>query len=99
MAQHATFVPEQLPLDTHPDRYIHWKLTFDGPTARLDMNVKQDQAAAGEYILKQNSYDLGVDIELFDAIDRIRFEHPEVRCLVISSSIDRIFCSGANIYM
>jgi benzoyl-CoA-dihydrodiol lyase len=99
MAQHATFIPEQLPLDTHPDRYIHWKLTVDGPTARLDMNVKQDQAAAGEYILKQNSYDLGVDIELFDAIERIRFEHPEVRCLVISSSIDRIFCSGANIYM
>src|SRR5688500_12069813 len=100
MAEHASYVPEKLPLDTHPDRYIHWNLAFDGPVARLSMNVKQDQAArGGEYILKQNSYDLGVDIELFDAIERIRFEHPEVGCLVISSSIDRIFCSGANIYM
>jgi benzoyl-CoA-dihydrodiol lyase len=100
MGKDATYVPEALPLDTHPDRYIHWRLAFEGPIARLDMAVKQDQAAReGEYVLKQNSYDLGVDIELKDAIQRIRFEHPEVRCLVITSSIDRIFCSGANIYM
>lgn len=97
---HDAKAPEKLPLDTHPDRYTHWKLSFDGPVASLAMNVQPDQAAReGEYILKLNSYDLGVDIELFDAINRIRFEHPEVRCLVVTSAQDRIFCSGANIYM
>ncbi len=97
---HASYVPEKLPLDTHPDHYVHWKLTFEGPVARLAMNVQQDQAARdGDYVLKLNSYDLGVDIELADAIQRVRFEHPEVRCLLLSSAIDRIFCSGANIYM
>ncbi len=99
MADRAT-PPPALNLDTHPDRYLHWKLSFEGSTARLSMNVQQDQAVNGEeYILKLNSYDLGVDIELADAIQRIRFEHPEVRCLAIDSQIDRVFCSGANIYM
>src|SRR5438874_1563065 len=92
--------PKQIPFDTHPDRYLHWKLRFEGPIARLDMDVQQEKAfLGGDYILKLNSYDLGVDIELQDAIDRVRFEHPEVRCLVVSSAQDRIFCSGANIYM
>lgn len=93
-------VPEKLPLDTHPDQYTHWNLAFDGPVARLEMDVKQDQAAReGEYILKLNSYDLGVDIELYDAVQRIRFEHPEVKVLLVTSAQDRVFCSGANIYM
>ena len=100
MAQETNELPPKLELVTHPDRYTHWKLTFDGPVARLSMNVQQDHAVNDdEYILKLNSYDLGVDIELADAVQRIRFEHPEVRCLVIDSAIDRVFCSGANIYM
>jgi len=100
MAQETNELPPKLDLVTHPDRYTHWKLTFDGPVARLSMNVQQDHAVNDdEYILKLNSYDLGVDIELADAVQRIRFEHPEVRCLVIDSAIDRVFCSGANIYM
>ncbi len=91
---------DRLPLDTHPDRYKHWKLTFDGPLAKLSMDVKPDKGIReGEYVLKLNSYDLGVDIELADAIQRIRFEHPEVKVLMITSEIDRVFCSGANIYM
>ncbi|MFO0728617.1 MAG: 2,3-epoxybenzoyl-CoA dihydrolase [Myxococcota bacterium] len=101
MAEPTTPVaPIPLRLDTHPAEYIHWKLSFDGPVAKLEMNVQEDKALRdGEYILKLNSYDLGVDVELSDAIQRVRFEHPEVRALVVSSAIDRIFCSGANIYM
>jgi benzoyl-CoA-dihydrodiol lyase len=85
--------------ETHPSRYRHWKLRFDGPIATLGMDVPEDAALAGDYVLKLNSYDLGVDIELADALQRIRFEHPEVRALVVTSMKDRIFCSGANIYM
>jgi benzoyl-CoA-dihydrodiol lyase len=85
--------------ETHPSRYRHWKLRFEGPVATLGMDVPEDAALAGDYVLKLNSYDLGVDIELADAIQRIRFEHPEVRALVVTSLKDRIFCSGANIYM
>ena len=96
----ASGPPAALELDTHPDRYTHWKLTCAGPVARLSMNVQIDQALNDDtYQLKLNSYDLGVDIELADAIQRVRFEHPEVRCLVIDSAVERIFCSGANIYM
>jgi benzoyl-CoA-dihydrodiol lyase len=92
--------PKQIPFDTHPDRYVHWKLRFEGPIAHLDMDVQPEKPFfGGDYILKLNSYDLGVDIELEDAIQRVRFEHPEVRCLVVSSAQDRVFCSGANIYM
>lgn len=92
--------PERLPLDTQPADYRHWRLSFDGPVATLAMRVEQDNAQlSGDYALKLNSYDLGVDIELADAVQRIRFEHPEVRCLVVTSDQDRIFCSGANIYM
>lgn len=93
-------MPETLTFETHPDRYKHWKVSFDGPVARLDMDVQQDQAQRdGAYELKLNSYDIGVDIELSDFIQRVRFEHPEVRSVVVGSAIDRIFCSGANIYM
>ena len=89
--------------ETHPDRYKHWKLTFPaehgGAVARLTMDVKEDLGLVPGYPLKLNSYDLGVDIELADVLQRLRFEHPEVKALEIASDKDRIFCSGANIYM
>src|SRR5271155_1163189 len=82
-----------------PSRYKHWKLTFDGPVATLTMDVAEDGGIRPGYKLKLNSYDLGVDIELHDALQRIRFEHPEIRSVIITSAKNRIFCSGANIYM
>jgi len=85
--------------DTHPSRYKHWKLTFDGDVATLAMTVDPHGGLKDGYELKLNSYDLGVDIELADAVQRLRFEHPEVRCVVVTSGTDRVFCSGANIYM
>jgi benzoyl-CoA-dihydrodiol lyase len=85
--------------DTHPDRYNHWKLGFDGPVATLTLDIAEDKGIAPGYKLKLNSYDLGVDIELHDAVNRIRFEHPEVKSVVITSGKSRMFCSGANIYM
>jgi benzoyl-CoA-dihydrodiol lyase len=85
--------------ETDPDRYHHWKLSFDGPVATLTMDVAEDKALGEGYKLKLNSYDLGVDIELADALNRIRFEHPEVKSVVITSGKSRMFCSGANIYM
>src|SRR6187431_580378 len=85
--------------DTCPDAYRHWKLTFDGPIATLGMDVQEDAGLSPGYKLKLNSYDLGVDIELADAITRIRFEHPEVRTVVVTSLRERIFCAGANIFM
>jgi benzoyl-CoA-dihydrodiol lyase len=91
--------PAPLTFDTSPDRYNHWKLAFDGPIATLSMDVREDAGLSPEYKLKLNSYDLGVDIELADAIQRIRFEHPEVRTVVITSLKERIFCAGANIMM
>jgi benzoyl-CoA-dihydrodiol lyase len=84
---------------TTPEKYNHWKLSFEGPVARLTMDVQEDETLADGYKLKLNSYDLGVDIELADAIQRIRFEHPEVAAVVITSLKPRIFCAGANIYM
>lgn len=84
---------------TEPSRYKHWKLAFDGPVATLTMDVQEDGGLRPGYKLKLNSYDLGVDIELHDALQRIRFEHPEVGSVVIASAKNRIFCSGANIYM
>ena len=84
---------------TTPDRYRHWKFSIDGAVARLSMDVQEDETLADGYKLKLNSYDLGVDIELADAIQRIRFEHPQVRAVVITSLKPRIFCAGANIYM
>src|SRR5436190_332600 len=85
--------------DTSPERYRHWKLTFDGPIATLAMDVDQDAGLSPDYKLKLNSYDLGVDVELADAIQRLRFEHPEVRTVVVTSLKERIFCAGANIFM
>ena len=90
---------EPITFETHPDRYRHWKLTFDGAVATLGMDVREDAGLSADYRLKLNSYDLGVDIELADAIQRIRFEHPEVRAVVITSLKERIFCAGANIFM
>jgi benzoyl-CoA-dihydrodiol lyase len=84
---------------TSPAQYKHWKLSVDGVVATLSMDVQEDQTLADGYKLKLNSYDLGVDIELADAIQRIRFEHPEVRAVVVTSLKPRIFCAGANIYM
>lgn len=84
---------------TSPDQYKHWKLNIDGPVANLSMDVQEDQTLAEGYKLKLNSYDLGVDIELSDAIQRLRFEHPEVRVVTLTSLKPRIFCAGANIYM
>ena len=84
---------------TEPSRYRHWKLAFAGPVATLSLDVAEDGGLREGYKLKLNSYDLGVDIELHDAVQRIRFEHPEVRSVVITSAKDRVFCSGANIFM
>jgi benzoyl-CoA-dihydrodiol lyase len=85
--------------DAHPDRYAHWKLSFDGAVATLTLDVDEDRGIRPGYKLKLNSYDLGVDIELADALQRIRFEHPEVGCVVVGSGKERVFCSGANIFM
>jgi benzoyl-CoA-dihydrodiol lyase len=85
--------------ETHPSRYVHWRLEIEPPVARLVMDVQEDRPLRPGYPLKTNSYDLGVDIELADAVQRLRFEHPEVRAVVLTSGKDRIFCSGANIYM
>jgi benzoyl-CoA-dihydrodiol lyase len=85
--------------ETSPDHYRHWRLEFDGPVATLAMDVQEDATLAENYKLKLNSYDLGVDIELADAVQRLRFEHPEVKVVVVKSLKPRIFCAGANIYM
>ena len=90
---------EPVDYQTDPTRYKHWQLGFDGPVATLAADFDENSGLRPGYKLKLNSYDLGVDIELNDAINRIRFEHPEVRSVVITSLKDRIFCSGANIFM
>src|SRR6186713_694549 len=84
---------------TDPSRYRHWRLTVDGDVATLAMDVDEDAGLREGYKLKLNSYDLGVDIELHDAVQRIRFEHPAVRTVIITSGRERVFCSGANIFM
>src|SRR6202158_5438411 len=85
--------------DTEPSAYRHWRLAFDGSIATLTLAVDPDGGLAPGYELKMNSYDLGVDIELYDAIQRLRFEHPEVRTVVMTSAKDKIFCAGAHIRM
>src|SRR6476619_1903487 len=96
----AAITPDaRISFETSPDRYRHWKLTCDGPVATLSMDVQEDGGVSPDYRLKLNSYDLGVDIELADAIQRLRFEHPEVHAVVITSLKERIFCAGANIFM
>jgi benzoyl-CoA-dihydrodiol lyase len=85
--------------DTDPGRYRHWKLAFDGPVATLALDTAEDGGLHPGYALKLNSYDLGVDIELHDAVQRLRFEHPEVRAVILTSAKDGVFCAGANIRM
>ena len=89
----------KLSFDTHPSRYRHWTVSVDNDLARLTMKVTPFGGADEELELKSNSYDLSVDIELADAIQRLRFEHPRVKCCVITSGHEKIFCAGANIYM
>ncbi len=89
----------QVSFDTSPAQYNHWKLGCDGPVATLTLDIAEDKGLVPGYKLKLNSYDLGVDIELHDALNRIRFEHPEVKSVVVTSGKSRMFCSGANIYM
>src|SRR5260370_1214269 len=85
--------------DVHPSRYRHWTLAVEGDVARLIMKVQPFGGAGAALELKSNSYDLSVDIELADAIQRLRFTHPSVKCCVITSGHEKIFCAGANIYM
>src|SRR5580692_1084003 len=103
MAEPATTIsePGALPVsfDTHPSRYRHWRLTVADSVATLTMDVNEEGGIRPGYRLKLNSYDLGVDIELYDALQRIRFEHPEVGAVILASGKERIFCSGANIFM
>src|SRR3989454_2578159 len=96
-AQAAAQAP--ISFETSPDRYRHWRLELQGDVARIVMDVKENQALRPGYVLKLNSYDLGVDIELADAVQRLRFEHPEVRAVAVVSGKDRIFSAGANIHM
>ena len=100
-AQEESPSPDVMQLDfqTDPQRYRHWKLTISGPVARLEMDVDENGAMFPGYELKLNSYDIGVDIELYDAIQRLRFEHPEVKTVVVSSNKPTMFCAGANIRM
>ncbi len=91
--------PNLVTYDTDPSRYAHWKIEFTGEIATLILDIQEDRGVRPGYKLKLNSYDLGVDIELHDALQRIRFEHPEVKTVVLTSGKPRMFCSGANIYM
>jgi benzoyl-CoA-dihydrodiol lyase len=92
-------VKETVNFATAPEQYRHWRLNVDGAVARLELDVREEETLAPGYKLKLNSYDLGVDIELADAVERLRFEHPEVKVVIITSLKPRIFCAGANIYM
>ena len=91
--------PTPVNYETCPELYKHWRLKFEGPVATLVMAINEDAGLREGYKLKLNSYDLGVDVELNDAVQRIRFEHPEVRTVIVTSGLDRVFCSGANIFM
>ena len=91
--------PQRVDYQTEPSRYRHWKLSFDGAIATLAADFDENGGLRPGYKLKLNSYDLGVDVELNDALNRIRFEHPEVRTVVVTSLKDKVFCSGANIFM
>ena len=95
----AKVVGRRIDFATSPEQYRHWRLDVDGAVARLTMEVQEDAPLYPGYELKLNSYDLGVDIELYDAVQRLRFEHPEVRAVVVTSGHERVFCAGANIRM
>jgi benzoyl-CoA-dihydrodiol lyase len=97
--EESTVSPARVDYQTNPSQYKHWKLNFEGPVATLAADFDENAGLRPGYKLKLNSYDLGVDIELNDAINRIRFEHPEVRTVVLTSAKDKVFCSGANIFM
>jgi benzoyl-CoA-dihydrodiol lyase len=103
MAEPATTIPPPadapVSFDTHPSRYRHWRLAVAGSVATLTLDVNEEAGIRSGYRLKLNSYDLGVDIELYDALQRIRFEYPEVGAVILTSGKERIFCSGANIFM
>src|SRR5262245_59732111 len=94
-----TYGRTRVEFETDPSRYRHWKLTVDGDVATLLMDVDEKGSLFEGYELKLNSYDLGVDIELADAIERLRFEHPQVRVILLRSGKPRVFCAGANIRM
>ena len=91
--------PEPVTFETAPARYRHMQLEIDGPVATIKLNVQENEGLKPGYVLKLNSYDMGVDVELADAVQRIRFEHPEVTCVVVTSALDGVFSSGANIFM
>src|SRR5213592_3932801 len=97
--EHATHSAAPVRFETHPKRYLHWRLEVEPPLARLVMDVQEDKSLREGTPLKLNSYDLGVDLELADAVQRLRFEHPEVRCVVLRSGKEGVFCAGANIRM
>ena len=106
MSEASTFVPGAKPntagpveFQTSPETYRHWRLNIDPPVATLSMDVDEQGGLVPGYELKLNSYDLGVDIELYDAVQRLRFEHPEVGAVIITSEKERVFCAGANIGM
>src|SRR6478736_2610980 len=98
-AQEPQMSTPRVDYQTDPSHYKHWKLRFEGPVATLAADFDENAGLRPGYKLKLNSYDLGVDIELNDAINRIRFEHPAVKVVVFESAKERIWCSGANIYM
>jgi benzoyl-CoA-dihydrodiol lyase len=89
----------QINFETDPSRYRHWRIEIDDTVAQLILDVTEDAGLFAGYDLKLNSYDLGVDIELHDAVQRLRFEHPEVHIVVLRSGKERVFCAGANIRM
>src|SRR3954468_15453205 len=91
--------PIEIDFRTEPSRYKHWRLAVDGRVATLSMDVSEAGGLQPGYELKLNSYDLGVDIELYDAVQRLRFEHPEVRAVIITGGLEKVFCAGANIRM
>src|SRR2546421_12722244 len=92
-------IEQLVTFDRHPSTYRHWRLEIEPPLARLTIAVDPEGGLNDGYQLKLNSYDLGVDIELYDAIQRLRFEHPEVRAVMVSGGLDKMFCAGANIQM
>src|SRR3954466_6706248 len=92
-------VPVRVEFETSPERYRHWRVAYDGPVATVTLAVDEQGGLVPGYELKMNSYDLGVDIELYDIVQRLRFEHPEVTAVVVTGGLERMFCAGANIRM
>ncbi len=92
-------ITETFSFETHPSLYRHLDLSVDGAVATITIEIQEDEGLKPGYALKLNSYDLGVDIELADAVQRLRFEHPEVSCVVVTSALEGMFSSGANIFM